>query len=236
MVNIAGTIQTPGTDAYIVSLMRGVAKAYISPTLLVAGGLNIEFVAFPSGPPMALGGRPQSDSVTFTGCSFGTTPAAWEEVYGTFIGCRFCGGTFNMCRMILIGGGTIGSVPMQFAFGSACELRTVMAQDTGWVSTDSSYISITNAGAMDFDTVQFGLNLIRGSQVWVEYLWGKANSTGVGCVVDVSSTLIGSSSDRRYIIGPTNCIKLGVAAAAASWPAGAGKTVDAASLAVYMHE
>jgi hypothetical protein len=236
MVNIAGTIQTPGNDAYIVSLMRGVAKAYISPTLLVAGGLNIEFVAFPSGPPMALGGRPQSDSVTFTGCSFGTTPATWEEVYGTFIGCRFVGGTFNMCRMVLIGGGTIGATPMQFAMGSACELRTVMAQGTGWVSADSSYISIANAGAMDFDTAQFGLNIIRGSQVWANLLWGKANSTGVGCVIDVSSTLIGSTSDFRYIIGPTNALKVGTAAAVVPWPAGAGKTADASSLAVYMHE
>ena len=236
MVNIAGTIQTPGTDAYIIQKLRGVTTAYISPTLLVAGGLNIEFIAFAAPPPLTLGGRPQSDSVTFTGCSFGTTPATWEEVYGTFIGCCFSGGTFNMCRMILKGGGTIGSTPMQFAMGSACELRTAMAQGCGWVSTDSSYVYIDNAGAMDFDGVQFGLNIAHGSQAWANLLWGKAISAGVGCVIDVSSTLIGSTSDNRFIIGPTNAIKLGVAAAAASWPAGAGKTVDAASLAAYMHE
>jgi hypothetical protein len=236
-VDVAGSEKTPlNGNAYSVFRLTQVGAAYLDPPLAIGGPISFVNLLFPSGPPIALRGTPADSGEQFWFCSFGTTPVTAELHSATFISCRFQGAIVNCSQWELYGGLSAGGSMVFQNGGESSVYRGMLVEGGSYQVSQGAFVNFDDAGAMDFATQ--GFQFLKFGRGFGNTMWGTtAAGATAGCSIGVTSQLEGASAENRTVIGSgvNSNVIVGLAAAAA-WPAGAGLTVNAASLAAYIHD
>jgi hypothetical protein len=244
-VDVSGAEHTPGNgDAYIVASVPVVDTLVLDEKLTTTSPLIFQNLYFsPNGglSVMPLAGTGGVDGALFFGCTFGSSlPAAFTSVAATLVNCRYAGLSAVGCRVKIYGGASfpgLAPAPMDFSDGGASELFAgFVAEQTGIVVERSAFVNFDDAAVEDFPAT-YGLIVRTFGRAYANKLWGvSAVGATVGCLLDVTGRMEGSTANNRTLAGAANALKIGNAAAGV-WPAVlATKTVDASSLAAFMHD